>query len=311
MFKYYVNLFQKYFKPTNIFEQNLLLLKLLKYFSAIPLNIEKEGIALDVKYLVYPSLLIIYNILTYFYLLKTYFLVNSTDCIFHLETTILFTVVNYGVFLLVYIFVAEYLRKESIIELMKKLNAFDNSYRILDKNFHSEMKYYHTPIFINLGFLLFVSTWCFFLDHSIWKLYVILIDSLFIIQHVSMILIIYFYISLVYSVSRRFFYLTKKLRLQNELLCINVCDEELENMSKALMKLFEILNILNNSFGVPVCISILLFFLWIILDYFTAIKLFTMNVQLTYSLLSIAFASVNQLFIFVLLWTCDHCTRQV
>lgn len=311
MSKYFISIFHKYFKPQNLFEENLIILNLLKYFSAIPLQIEREVFRLEVKYLVYPILLMIFNICTLFYILQTYLLVKVTIYTHYVEHAVLFIVIHYSVFSLGNLLISQFLQRKLIIKLLKKLDAFDNFCRVLDKSFDRKMKYYQTPIFINLGFLTFASSWSFYLHYAFthFNYIVLLIDSLYLMQNISMMLIIYTYISLVYSVSRRFSYVTKDLEFRNELLNINHNEEELEIKSKALFKLCEILNILNNSFGIPVCISIVQIFLWMILDYFSIIKLFVNNS--TYGLFSIAFASGNQMVIFIMLWTCDYCTRQV
>lgn len=261
MLEIITKLYNKYLNPQDIYEENLILLKLLKFFTAIPLRIEEQNsskIVSDKKCLVYPATLMVYSIFVLFYLLKIDFLRTKFDHHNYLEGAILLILVIHGVISFGYSCSVQYLRMESIIELLKKLEAFDKVHKASDKSFDVQMKRHYTPVFVIIGLLAFSLAWSFFffqrIDHM--KLYVLLIDSLYFVQNSAMVLMIYFYISLVHSISQRFFYLRKLVQMQE-----NVCENKLRTITKSLLDLCDMMKIINRSFGIIVCISIVLIFL--------------------------------------------------
>lgn len=313
--------FPKYCNPQNVYEENVLLIKCVKYFTALPVKIgsRKKRANLDRKYLICPGILIIYKVIVLLYLLKINFTTEHIEEREYLEAAILTFLICIGVTSFVTLCILQYNRMNLFISLLNNIELFDALQRKLYSKYERNMKRRHSSLSTILGFSMFIAQWLFLIYNLIvyWAMYMTLIYTLYVIQYFALILMIYLYISLVCSVTKRFRYISTSLIFISEKQENNCITAKRTSKLRiaALLNLCDLLKEINFSFGAPLCVCIFLIFVWIIVDYFSLIKLLLAVdlEQSAYGWLSMLIATVKQIIIFFMLWTLlfDKCTNEV
>lgn len=131
-------------------------------------------------------------------------------------------------------------------------------------------------------------------------------------------LIIYLYISLAHSITQRFKSTSQYIKLSfrtdiltdHKVYLTKCC--ELKSILENLMELCGLLEEINNSFGKLIFIAVVMIFVWTVADFYGILyKTLTSQIKSILVILAYLFSSVNELVIFVLIYVCDRCGKQV
>lgn len=303
--KYFLELFKT--TPKNIYEENTIILKPMLYFSAIPI-IKNEAVKIDLKYLIFPfiSASLCFIILLYLFTskyLEQHFILKL------LQNSVMYLQLSFGTFCLISIYIAQYIQKAKILYIFQQLNSYDKYLKSF--NIDYDLNNRKRVLCVIFGYILHIINWCFTFIHILleWEIDIIIYITLFFIPSNAMLLILYLYMSLVYSITQRFVCTSKYL-----LKLFEVDDNtKIKTSLNHLLDLCEILTDINTSYGKLIFIAIKMIFVWTISDLFSIIYN-AINEgweKSIWTIIAYSFLFIYQWIICLAMYICGKCSKQV
>lgn len=333
-------MFLKYFKPRDVYEENIIVLNLMKCFTTFSLTVkngQQKKLVFTNKYLIFPMLFVFYSISLTFYLPN--FVTTQLKETFDLNVIYLLLQLLNNMLTLIHVSIRQFTSKEFLINVFETLDRADKTMKNVNCAYNIKIKKKRKQMHLILGFILFSVQWCWVFVTILYKIpneMVFHVNSLFFVQNLFTTSVMYLYVSILHSINQRFSNLTKLLKdilkthktqmyLRKTKICILAkttkrTEHKISQMIGTLLDMYDILEKLNSIFGSSNCRLIALNFVSIVTNTIQFVQLIS-NLRAGYSrdqflrwnvAMELLFETfcymLNQ---FIMFRTCEECTKKV
>lgn len=301
--------------PNDIYQENILILKPMIIFTVFPYNIEDNKIKLKQKYLFYPALCALFCICVIIYILLSNYIKYQFGYQTHLQYTMMFLQLSFGIICLVSILIMQYIQKDAIINILKHCDDYDKFFEVFGMDYNLQRR--KRILYIIIGHILYIFQWLFFLIQSqyFWEVDILFYEFLFFLPNTTITLLMYLYMSVIHSITHRFLCTSKILKsfFKINKLIKDKINYDIKSILNNLLNLCQLIEKINSDFGKLIFIDIVLIFVWTVADFYGIIyrSLINDRIKNISIILAYTFSSLNEICAFVMIYVCDRCAKQV